>query len=140
MANRNYIDAPPEIEKLARKLIKKYRLLDAETAKIKFLFKYTNAQVIDSELGYINKAVGHWKYLTEYDFVVTLWANWWGEAPPKSQEANLLHQLLHIGVNQNNGNFELKKHPIECFPEEIVGYGAWNHSLQELVTLTKKSK
>lgn len=139
---RNYVDAPPEIEKMAKKLIKKFNLSDARTAKIKYIFKYvSSARAIGkAEVGYTKKATGHWSFLTDVDFVIILWANWWVEASVEAQEANLLHQLCHIGVNQNSGVWEEVKHPIECFPEEIVHAGAWHPSLQDLVSLTKKNK
>jgi hypothetical protein len=138
--SRTYTDAPQEIEDLGRKLIERFGLREAELARIKYVLKYTTSAVFNSELGYINKATGHWSFLTDFDFVITLWGNWWVAAPAEAQEANLLHQLCHIGVNPNSGAWELKKHPIECFPEEIAHYGAWNHPLQDLVAIAHLAK
>ena len=135
---RDYIDAPPEIEALAKSIIKKHKLVEASGAKIKYVFKYTNRSVIGSEFGYINKAIGHWQHLAGVDFIITLWANWWAEATPEAQEANLYHQLLHIAINPKRGIYFVQKHAIECFPEELIKYGAWNPLLEPILKIKKK--
>lgn len=132
-----YLDAPPEIDKLAKKIMHKFSLFDADSAKIKFVFKYSKRS---GELGYCSRNVGHWRFLIDYDFVIVLWASWWALAPPKEQEALLYHELLHIGKNPNTGFWEVRKHPIECFPEEIAAFGAWHPSLKDMNDLIKAAK
>jgi hypothetical protein len=129
-----YVNAP-EVAPLARRVIKKFGLADAGLARIKYMFKFTSRP--NSEWGYITRAVGHWKHLTDIDFVVTLWGDWWAAAPDDAREANLLHQLLHIRINPKTGAWELRKHPISCFPEEIAYFGAWNNTLKELLKLVE---
>jgi hypothetical protein len=136
----DYSDAPPEIMQLARKLIKKNKLRNTETAKIKIMFAYNSTnQSKTPEIGYVKKAIGHWKTLTDYDFILILNGDWWAEAPQEAQEANLLHQLCHIGINPISGQWLINNHPIECFPEELIAYGAWSLPLKDLIDVVEAS-
>jgi hypothetical protein len=132
-----YLDAPPEVEKLAKKLTKKYKLVDADEANIKFVFKYAK---YSGQLSYTSRNVGHWRFLIDFDFVIVLWSEWWGEASPKEQEALLFHALNHIGRNPHTGFWEVRKHPIECFPGEVVHFGAWHPALKELKAIVRAAR
>lgn len=134
---KEYLEAPPEIEQLAKKVMKKHRMQMASEAKIKYIFKM---QRRSGELSYTSRCVGHWRFLMNFDFVIVLWSEWWAAASPKDQEALMYHALLHITRNPNTGFWEVRYHNIECFSEEIVEYGAWHPSLIDLSNIIKAAK
>jgi len=87
-----YVDAP-EVEALAKKLIKKFQLSDAEEAVIKFLFYKAEKS---SFFGKCSRTVGKWSYLTGYDYVVEVWKPFWDRSSDQTREALVYHALLHI--------------------------------------------
>ena len=123
----------PEIESLAKRLIVSHNLSEAGKARIKYLVKVAEKSPY---LGQCCLPSGPWKFITDFDFIIWVWSQYWEQATPQEQSALLYHELLHITQTENDV-WKLVKHPIEAFPEELLAYGAWHPSLRALLPITR---
>ncbi|MCD6214418.1 MAG: hypothetical protein J7J46_05540 [Candidatus Desulfofervidus sp.] len=129
-----YVDAP-EVEALAKKLIKKFQLSDAEEAVIKFLFYRAEKS---SFFGKCSRATGKWSYLTGYDYVIEVWEPFWSRVSDHAKEALIYHELLHIQkqvTTKGKVKWILRKHDVEEFLDVVREYGPWSDNLQSLKEL-----
>jgi len=136
-----YTDAP-EVEQIAQKLIDKYpELVECQEAKVKYIFKVSKTS---DKMGTCSPTSGKWKYLTDYDFVIEMWAGSWEELTNHQREALTYHELRHIMkvLKITDDNVEVKwktrKHSYELFLRELVHYGAWSTHYQELFDAIKE--
>lgn len=71
------------------------------------------------------------------DFLITINKDWYEGAPPKSREALVFHEMLHIDVARNEyGEMRLTRegtpiwtvggHDLEEFNAVVARYGAWS--------------
>jgi hypothetical protein len=134
-----YLDAP--LEDMAEDIIIKYdELIHCNSAKIKYLFKRSEKS---KYLGKCSKASGKWAFLTDVDYVVEVWEQWWKAATDHQKEALLYHELRHVEMvvkmkdEEEVVKWKIKKHCVEVFFDEIRRYGAWNGELTELKNLLK---
>jgi len=126
-----YVDAP-EVEALAKKLIKKFQLSDAEEAVIKFLFYKAEKS---SFFGKCSRATGKWSYLTGYDYVIEVWKPFWDRSSDQTREALVYHELLHIQkqvTSTGKVKWVVRKHDVEEFLDVVREYGPWSTNLQSL--------
>ena len=116
-----------EIEELAEKVLEENQedLQDCygQPVRIKYLVKDSKKSQF---LGKCCKTSGPWKFLTDFDFVIIIWGQWWNSAHENEKKALLFHELKHIKMDEKEdeeGNIEicwkLKKHFAEVFSEEI---------------------
>ena len=127
-----YVDAP-EVEALAKKLIKRFRLSDAEEAVIKFLFYKAEKS---SFFGKCSRATGKWSYLTGYDYVIEVWKPFWDRSTDQVREALVYHELLHI--QKGKVKWVVRKHDVEEFLDVVQEYGPWSANLQSLEEILRK--
>lgn len=127
----------PEVQELAARLIDNIHTHLAE-ARIKYLFRTGKwehgGKMI---LGKAEKVAAKWKYLTEFDFVVTINRDAWFANSKEVREAILDHELTHCarGEDDKQGNpkWYIMPHTIEDFVNIIQRHGLWTTSLQNLV-------
>jgi len=129
-----YVDAPA-VEALAKKLIKKFALDDAEEAVIKYLFYKAEKS---SFFGKCSRATGKWSYLTGYDYVIEVWEPFWNRVSDYAREALVYHELLHIQKQvtaKGKVKWTVRKHDVEEFLDVVREYGPWSDNLQSLKEL-----
>ena len=134
-----YADAP-DVQEIAIKLISERNMVDAQQARVKYLFKISDKSKF---AGRCSKADKKWKHLTGIDFVIEVWHDWWLGATDFTREALVYHELLHIGRQETKtGNIKwvTVEHPVEAFYEETKHYGAWSPQLQELQHILDSEK
>jgi len=130
----DYLDAPEDVEELARARFLQNPLMDACKAKIKYLVKSAKKS---TWLGQTHLAHGPWKHLSDFDYVIILWAEWWECASDHDKQALLYHELLHIALTQNE-TWALRKHTIQEFPEVVKQFGAWTPELKCLEPIVRR--
>lgn len=122
---RSYQDAPPEIVAMAQRLIEECdELAVAADAKVKYLF-------VDrkwNKLGECARATGKWRFLTGFDFVITLNKEAWENMDDQSRRALLHHELSHI--EKRDDKWVLRRHDIEEFFSTASRFGLWSESLK----------
>lgn len=122
-----------ECEEIAKLLINKHPELleDASKAKIKYLKKSAEKSKFR---GKCSRTTGKWSYLTGFDFVIEVWAEWWETATSVQKEALILHELRHITLTTTTSGKEkwvLRIHSLEEFLEVYKLYGAWCEELKD---------
>lgn len=124
MPKTDYADAPQEVLDLAQSLVDSHPHTDFAKARIKFLVKSMKKS---SWAGRCHLTNGPWRLLSEYDFVIVLWKEYWDDH--EAHRAPLLyHELCHITRTEWE-TWALRRHPITEFPEVIMEYGCWEPSL-----------
>ncbi len=53
-------------------------------------------------------------------FIIVIWKAWWDKANSKEQDYELLHNLLHMGYDDEAGRYFIRKHDIEEF-KQLIG-------------------
>ena len=135
-----------DLEPLAEQVIDEYgdSLPDVygQPCRIKYLSKDSKKSQF---LGKCCKASGHWRFLTDYDYVIIVWETWWKNATELQKKALLYHELKHIKLEEKEtpeGDLEiswkLNKHQAEIFLSELELFGAWHDPLEELVVVCKE--
>ena len=136
----HYTDAP-EVENIATRLIEKYpELEECQDAKVKYIFKVSKKS---DKWGSCAIASGKWKYLTDYDFVIEMWAGVWSDLTDHQREALTYHELRHIMKVLKIKDDEVivkwrtRKHPYEFFLREFIHYGPWTDQYKELFEILR---
>ncbi|MCD6148993.1 hypothetical protein J7J18_06505 [bacterium] len=132
----------PECEEIAKDLMRRFpNLLEhAKEANIRYLKKWSEKS---RYLGKCSRATGKWAYLTGYDYVIEVWADWWAGAELQEKEALLLHELRHIVksiTSQGKVKWGLRQHDVEEFFDVVRIYGAWDNSLMKLKKVLEESE
>lgn len=75
------------------------------------------------------KAPKLWESLSGHQAVI--WVNElaWQALSQRQREAVVLHELLHIDVDQDSGKVQIMRHDIEEFGLVVAQYGAWHGGL-----------
>jgi len=133
-----YLDAP-EVETVAQNVLSHHwqrgMLTDCEGANIKYLFKSAEKS---KHWGVCYRAVGKWKFLTDYDFVIEIWREAWDTLSALQKEALLYHELRHVKKklvqkdNETVVKWSTYDHELQFFYDEITAYGLWNKGLEDL--------
>ncbi|HWQ30066.1 MAG TPA: putative metallopeptidase [Negativicutes bacterium] len=126
----------PEVQELAARLIDNIHTHLAE-ARIKYLFRTGKWELRGRLiLGKAEKVAAKWKYLTDYDFVVTINRDTWFNNSKEIREAILDHELTHCsrGEDDKQGNpkWYIMPHTVEDFVNIIQRHGLWTTDLQHL--------
>ncbi len=119
----------PEVEELAKGIISKLHWADIPEIKYLVLCKENSYY-----LGKCSKATGKWRYLSNVDYVIEVFEQFWNTATQNAKEALLRHELEHIEPKEDDeGNIKwgLKKHDVEEFLCVAKEYGSWNQTLVE---------
>jgi hypothetical protein len=127
----------PEIQEMAARLIDNIHTHLAE-AKIKYLFRTGKWELRGKTLyGRAEKVSAKWKYLTEFDFVVTINRDIWFVNKPEIRQAILDHELTHCarGEDDKQGNpkWYIMPHTVEDFVSIIQRHGLWTNELKNVV-------
>ena len=127
----------PQVEELASRLINNIHKSLAE-ARIKYLFRTGKWELRGKSIhGKAEKVAAKWKYLTEYDFVITISKESWDANKPEIREAILDHELTHCarGEDDKQGNpkWYIQPHTVEDFIAVIQRHGLWTSGLQNMV-------
>jgi len=132
-----YEDAP-DMAELAQEMIREHELDAGHGARIKYLYKISKKSTF---LGKCARATGAWKHLTDYDFIIIIWKDWYVEASPAEQHALVFHELCHIEALEDDHGmaWALRKHRVTAFPEEVRHFGFWNGPLMELEKAAQES-
>jgi len=128
-----YCDAP-DVQELADAVIEELGLIDADMARIKYLFKQAEKSKTN---GTIALAGAKWKHLTGFDFVVEVWETFWMQATSLERRALLYHELLHIerSETKKGTKWSMRDHVVEAFPEEVQQFGTWSPQLKMLAEI-----
>ena len=137
-------DNAPEVKEMAIRLIGQHHSHLVE-AKIKYLFR-SGAWVVckETRLGSSQKCTGKEKFMTGYDFIMTI--NWdeWIKLDAKQREALVDHELLHCcrGEDDEDGypTWYTQDHTFKGFPQEIRRHGMWLKGLQMMKTASDEHK
>lgn len=121
-----------DVEAVARDLIRRYptsfEFIDTHSLRLAYLLR-TDGPPEEAKIDAVAKCVkasGPVGFLAEVDFVI--WVNeWWWANLPQHREAIVLHELLHVGVNEK-GRPTVNKHDVEEFIGVAAKYGAWESS------------
>jgi len=134
--NQSPYQESEEVEEFAQLIMQKFPLIPAvtESARIKFL---TKTQDKSKWAGQCHLTRGPWQYLSNFDYVILVWLEWWNAHDSHQKEALLFHELLHI-VQNDKGKWKLLKHLIQEFPEVVMAYGAWSPELKCLEPIMRK--
>jgi hypothetical protein len=128
---KSYVDASEECIKMAEGLIETCPELDhVKSAKNKYLFKLGTWV----KAGECSKASGKWRHLTDFDFVIVFHKDTWDASTIEQRYALIHHELSHIG-RKDSENWYIIPHDVEEFLSTYKRYGAWNGSLQMLVSI-----
>lgn len=132
-ANKLFADAP-ELANIAEKLIGEHGYLDnLRACRVRYLWKRkTGVSKGRLKIGYIARVSGLLAHAYPgVDFVVWLSAMTAREArfSPLQIEAAVLHQLCHVGED-DNGNWIKMPHDFEGFAAEVRSYGVWTQDLK----------
>lgn len=127
----------PEVLELAARLIDNIHGHLAE-ARIKYLFRTGKWEQRGKTIyGRAEKVSAKWKYLTDYDFVVTINRDIWFANKTDIREAILDHELTHCarGEDDKQGNpkWYIQPHTVEDFVNIIQRHGLWTAGLQNMV-------
>jgi hypothetical protein len=113
-----------------------------QPCRIKYLAKNSKKSQF---LGKCCKASGHWRFLTDYDYVVIVWEPWWKSAELNQKKALLFHELKHIKLEEKENsegdleiNWRLRKHDAEIFCSELERFGSWHTPLEDVVNICKE--
>lgn len=124
----------PEVQEVANKLIGQFHSHLVE-AKIRYLFR-TGDWVSKGMpvYGQAQKCSDKDKFLTGYDFIITIAKEYWDEMSPDEKKANVDHQLLHCGRGasdyQGNPTWVKNEHDFEGFVTEVKRHGFWTEELK----------
>lgn len=126
------------VSDMARELVSKYAgsnlALDVlQETRIEYLF--LSGIEHNKWRGKCCRTTGHWHYLTDFDYVIVLWKEWWDEASELQRNALLYHELSHIIFSENKEHeivYGLRDHELEIFVSEVRAYGLWDESLDYL--------
>jgi len=135
-----------DLEPLAEQVMEEYSsdLQDVygQPCRIKYLAKSSKKSQF---LGKCCKASGHWKHMTNFDYVVIVWETFWKNATEFQKKALLFHELSHIKLEEKENpegdleiSWKLKKHDAEIFISELEMFGAWHEPLDGVVSVCKE--
>jgi len=127
----------PEVQELAAKLISTVHTHLAE-AKIKYLFRTGKWELRGKVVyGKAEKPSGKYRYLTGYDFIITINRDIWFVNKPETREAILDHELMHCarGLDDKEGNprWYIQDHDLTDFVAIVRRHGLWTTTLQNIV-------
>jgi hypothetical protein len=131
-----YKDAPEVLEMAARLIDDMHGHL-AE-ARIKYMFRTGKWELKGKTIyGRAEKVSAKWKYLTEFDFVITINRDIWFANKPEVRQAILDHELEHCsrGEDDKQGNpkWYIQAHSVEDFVSIIKRHGLWTVGLQNII-------
>lgn len=95
-------------------------------AKIKYLFFSTKTS---TKLGDCDRTTGKWKFLTNYDYVVLVWKEWWETANKRERRALIFHELKHVMALDEK--YRTRRHDCELFADEIMLFGPWRPCIKQ---------
>ncbi len=136
-----YRDATPEVLEMAARMIDEAHSGIAE-AKIKYLFRTGKWEQRGRTIyGTAKKASMKEKFLTGFDFFITLNRDAWTIQKLEIKRAILDHELEHCCKDEDkdgNPKFYTQPHVVEDFPGIISRHGLWSTGLQRLVAAKKE--
>ena len=123
----------PEVAEVAERLMRTVpELALHRDADIVYLFNDREPKEGDEAThdvaGKAVKAPALWNSLTVHDFAIWIMDWVWRRLNPAQQEALVLHELLHIAIDEE-GRQSIAKHDLEEFGEVVRRYGAWDESV-----------
>jgi hypothetical protein len=128
----------PEAEAIGSKLYTEFKDWP-DLPKVKYLQKIATKSKF---AGQISKCTGKWKYLTQYDYVMEIWDDFWVKATAKQKEALIYHELYHVAFSEDDETgeitWQLKDHELEEFAEVVERYGTWNEALIKFKEILNK--
>jgi len=131
-----YWKAEEEIVELANKLLAAHNS-DAVEASVCYMFRSKHTKrggMVQG--GTCSKVSDKDKVLHGYDYIVTLAADIWQELADREREALLLHELLHIGAEEDEQDgsmhYGINSHDTEEFRKVIEVCGLWRPDLEAL--------
>lgn len=122
-----------EVEAMARRLIGQHdRLRHLEGFEVAYLWDHGDPPRNGKPCAWGKaRLVPKWvQPLAPYDGCITIMSKVWDVLRDQQREALLLHELLHLGQNQDSGMLEVVPHDIEEFGYVAATYGAWRSSLE----------
>lgn len=120
----------PDAELLARGLIRDYHghLANARIKYIRRLENWENRG--QTVLGQSKKCSKKEKYLTGFDFIITLNGQFWRQMSEQQQRSLVDHELLHCcGTGDEDDPYYIRPHTFEGFAQEIQRNGFWTGNL-----------
>jgi hypothetical protein len=129
-----YFDAP-EVEEIARELIKDHRS-DLVEAKIKYLFRKgtwkSGGEVVQ---GNTSKITGALKFIIQHDFLITINHDYFHGMVPQTQKALVDHYLAYAARGDDSKDGEatwVKVNPdIKDFAQILKRHGLWSEGLRK---------
>lgn len=138
-----FYEASESLEALARELIQKHHghLIEAN---IKYLFRTGNWEAKKRETWGQAKKVGkEVKYLTDYDFIITIHRDVWEQINDDERRALLDHELQHCCAGTDDaGNkvWYIQGHDVEDFYAIIRRHGLWSKALRKMESLLNQTE
>lgn len=121
----DYQDAPDEILDMAKALLERFPMMDAAKARIKYLV----ASMKKSKwAGRCHLTNGPWKFLSDWEYVIIIWKEYWDSHDENCRQALLYHEMLHVMMSESE-KWVLRQHPIQEFPEVVEAFGLWSPEL-----------
>lgn len=138
-----FYDASEGLINLAHELIQEHHghLIEA---KIKYLFRTGNWEVKKRDTWGQAKKVGkEIKFLTGYDFIITIHQDVWEQLNNEDRKALLDHELQHCSAGTDNvGNkvWYVQGHDLEDFHAIIRRHGLWSPALKKLENMLNQTE
>ena len=123
-----------EIKGIAERLIAKHGVTFAQLGELKILYLLRSVQgemdaaTIDA-LAKCVKAPALWRDVFSVDVAIWVDERYWKRFTERQREAIVMHELLHVGVN-DKGRVKLLEHSIEEFGLVVATYGQWRPELE----------
>jgi hypothetical protein len=138
-----FYDASESLINLAHELIQANHGHLVE-AKIKYLFRTGNWEVKKRDTWGQAKKVGkEIKFLTGYDFIITIQQDVWEQLQIEDRKALLDHELQHCSAGTDNvGNkvWYVQGHDLEDFHAIIRRHGLWSPALKKLGNMLNQTE
>lgn len=137
-----WMQAPSSVVKLAQDLIRDHHP-SLKEAWIAILMRTkpttSKGKVV---MGHAEKVSEKWKALVKVDFDFLIWLDdeTWGESDEQRRRAILDHELCHCKYDPGTGKTSLRGHDIEEFGEIVERYGAWKADLLNFKTRLERGE
>jgi predicted metallopeptidase len=124
-----------EVMAVARRLVERHavtlaRLRDFELV---YLLRQVEGELEEKRLDAIAKAFkapALWRDVAGVDAGIWIDERYWKVFTERQREAVCLHELLHLGVN-DNGQIKILDHDVEDFSMVVRLYGPWTPALRQ---------
>jgi predicted metallopeptidase len=118
-----------EVEEVAKRLIEQHRFLFAHLSELKliYLLRQVEGEIEEKTIDALAKAVkapALWRDTFGVDAAIWVDRRWWVKFTEAEREAVVLHELLHVGVN-DKGRAKMLDHDVEEFGMVVRLYGPW---------------